>query len=39
FFVNQAAIEATFYAIWMNIIGHIIVKLVIICRNTKFKYS
>lgn len=39
FFGNQAAIAATFYAIWQNIIGPIIVNFVNICRNTKFKSS
>ncbi|QIW09498.1 bile acid:sodium symporter family protein [Francisella sp. LA112445] len=35
FFGNQAAIAATFYAIWQNIIGPIIVNIINIRRNTK----
>lgn len=37
FFGNQAAIAATFYAIWQNVIGPIIVNFVNIRRNTKLK--
>ncbi|MED7787733.1 bile acid:sodium symporter family protein [Francisella sp. 19X1-34] len=37
FFGNQAAIAATFYAIWQNIIGPIIVNIVNIRRNIKAK--
>ncbi|MDE5020686.1 bile acid:sodium symporter family protein, partial [Francisella tularensis subsp. holarctica] len=39
FFGTQSASAATFYAIWQNIIGPIIVNLVNKCRNTKFKSS
>lgn len=39
FFGNQAAIAATFYAIWQNIVGPIIVNFINIRRNTKLKSS
>ncbi|WP_150466730.1 bile acid:sodium symporter family protein [Francisella sp. SYW-9] len=37
FFGNQAAIAATFYAIWQNIVGPIIVNLINIRRNINTK--